>query len=116
MCLCDCVLLSLQTNYLYAKNSDLNSNVIIQRPVVYPIDWTHHASEDPTVTLPAQIFDIILLTDCVFSVELVPDLMSTILKYTGPKTTVMVCHEVRDHVSLCIIVDFRALVIVLVCQ
>ncbi len=90
-----------QTNYLQATN-DSNIAVAIQRPTVYAIDWTEHA----TKSLPSevsedgqQLFDIILLTDCVFSVALVPDLMATILKHCGPKTTVYVCHEVRDEVS-----------------
>jgi predicted nicotinamide N-methyase len=94
-----------QTNYQNALSSGANSSVILQRPVVYAIDWTEHASntvinaEGERETLIPEVYDIILLTDCVFSVELVPDLMATILKHVGPKTTVMVCHEVRDEVS-----------------
>ena len=42
-------------------------------------------------------FDIILLTDCVFSSSLVPDLINTILLFSHSKTTVMVCHEIRDE-------------------
>jgi hypothetical protein len=45
----------------------------------------------------ARPFDIVLLTDCVFSALLVKDLVSTILKYTGPRSTVICCHEIRDE-------------------
>ncbi len=80
-----------------------SSTVTIQRPTVFAIDWTEHA----TTNLPTDgdegaadthIYDIVLLTDCVFSVELVPDLMATILKHSGPKSTIICCHEIRDEV------------------
>lgn len=42
---------------------------------------------------------MILLTDCVFSMDLVDDLVQCILMYANPKTTIIVCHEIRDEVS-----------------
>ncbi len=45
------------------------------------------------LTLP---YDIVLLTDCVFSIHLVPDLVRTIQQCTGPKSIVYCVHEIRD--------------------
>ena len=41
-------------------------------------------------------FDVVLLTDCVFSVHLVPDLVRTIRQCTGPRSVVYCVHEIRD--------------------
>lgn len=46
--------------------------------------------------VPTLPYDIILLTDCVFSAPLVPALVRTILAASGPKTTVYCVHEIRD--------------------
>jgi hypothetical protein len=43
--------------------------------------------------------DIVLLTDCVFSLDLVPALVDTIRGMCGPKTEVYCCHEIRDLVG-----------------
>ena len=45
-------------------------------------------------------FDIVLLTDCVFSVLLVEPLINTILSCSDSKTEVICCHEIRDEASL----------------
>lgn len=42
-------------------------------------------------------FDIVLLTDCVFSVLLVEPLINTILACSNTKTEVICCHEIRDE-------------------
>ncbi len=47
----------------------------------------------PAVRLP---YDIVLLTDCVFSAALVPHLIRTILAATGPRSVVYCVHEIRD--------------------
>jgi predicted nicotinamide N-methyase len=42
-------------------------------------------------------FDYIVLTDCVFSVLLVEDLVRTIRHFCGPRSEVICCHEIRDE-------------------
>lgn len=73
----------------------------IQEPEIRAIDWTKEvaigADEGSAIATP-QAYDIILLTDCVFSMELIDDLVGTINKYSGPKTTLLCCHEIRDEV------------------
>lgn len=68
------------------------------RPIVTSIDWTQHAStnNDSDSSLHTT-YDYILLTDCVFSRSLVHELVSTIRKYSGLKSEVICCHEVRDE-------------------
>lgn len=95
------------------------------KPVILPIDWTHNPlsieakqkaieTEDKLAastsintninisSFPALLenapYDIVLLTDCVFSVELAQHLVNTILCCCGPRTTVLCCHEIRDEV------------------
>lgn len=72
-------------------------------PEIMPIDWT---VESKVVEENPRVYDLILLTDCVFSMELIDDLVGTILRHTGPKTTLLCCHEIRDEVcplpSLCV--------------
>lgn len=75
--------------------SDESIKYPIQDPEIMPIDWTVEAKSE--VENP-QVYDLILLTDCVFSMELIEDLVGTIVKHTGPKTTLMCCHEIRDEV------------------
>lgn len=53
-----------------------------------------------TSLIRAAPYDIILLTDCVFALELVEHLVNSILCFCGPRTTVYCCHEIRDEVSM----------------
>ena len=53
-----------------------------------------------TYLIKAAPYDIILLTDCVFALELVEHLVNSILCFCGPRTTVYCCHEIRDEVSM----------------
>lgn len=69
----------------------------IIRPVVAPLDWTR-PFECPEGA-PAPPYDLVLLTDCVFSAELSPSLVDTIVSVAGPKTEVYCCYEIRDEVS-----------------
>lgn len=77
------------------------SGITIKRPIITPIDWTKRDKFIPLhtsdISKEDQVFDVILLTDCVFSALLVEDLVQTILKFSGPKTTVICCHEIRDE-------------------
>jgi hypothetical protein len=41
-------------------------------------------------------FDVILLTDCIFSVSLVGPLVDILRHYSAKGTTVYCCHEIRD--------------------
>lgn len=67
----------------------------MKRPFATPLDWTK-----PFICpegAPTSPYDIILLTDCIFSVELTPDLISTIKSLCGPKSEVYCCYEIRDQ-------------------
>lgn len=43
-------------------------------------------------------YDMVLLTDCVFSVDLIECLIGTIVSHCKQRTTVICCHEIRDEV------------------
>lgn len=65
------------------------------RPVATPLDWTN-AFVCPDGA-PGPPYDIILLTDCIFSIALIPHLISTLLSLSGPKTDIFCCYEIRDQ-------------------
>ncbi len=44
----------------------------------------------------AAVFDIILLTDCIFSTLLVPNLIDILLQFSSSRTVVYCAHEIRD--------------------
>lgn len=87
-----------------------------QRTVLFPpeffhLDWTRFEKEEISSDVGdiAQYgrldnmkapYDIILLTDCVFSMEITLDLIRTINLCSGPKTVVICCYETRDEVSV----------------
>jgi predicted nicotinamide N-methyase len=73
-----------------------HSSLEIKKPTCFPVDWTKHASNVHALDISSQ-YDIVLLTDCVFSAQLVNDLVATILKYSGPRSTIICCHEIRDE-------------------
>ena len=71
------------------------------------------SSDGFTSLIRAAPYDIILLTDCVFALELVEHLVNSILCFCGPRTTVYCCHEIRDEVSICMLASkhpYRALI------
>lgn len=97
--------------------------VPLTRPIAFPIDWTiptggqipltispisssltamegvgSSSMEADDVSVPQPPYDYVLLTDCVFSSVLVPDLVSTIRHCCGVHTVVYCCHEIRDEV------------------
>jgi hypothetical protein len=81
----------------------MNTNGLeLIRPAIMPIDWTSNAgdfAEISTTDPQLEEFDTILLTDCIFAMELVDGLVNTIRKYSSSsKTTVICCHEIRDEV------------------
>ena len=78
------------------NNGEAIQHVTLTKPQVVSIDWT---DVEPNRSECLEVYDYILLTDCVFSMDLVDDLVRTILYYTGPKTTIICCHEIRDEVS-----------------
>ena len=69
----------------------------LQRPQVFPVDWTDSLSNKEEKGDTTQSYDVILLTDCVFSATLSIGLVATILKYCGEKSSVICCHEIRDE-------------------
>lgn len=46
-----------------------------------------------------QKYDIIVLTDCIFSNKLVIPLINTLRKYSNTNTVIYCCYEIRDEVS-----------------
>eukprot|EP01035_Chromulina_nebulosa_P035015 gene35015-47049_t len=93
-----------------------------KRPLVFPIDWTESLKktedkesdrragdgEDKEIEVQSknqsnsrniakQCYDVILLTDCVFSASLSEALVATIQRFCGEKSSVICCHEIRDE-------------------
>lgn len=81
--------------HTYNKMISMGSiGLTLHRPQVIALDWTQ-----PCEALNGCTFDIILLTDCIFSVTLTDALIGTILRYCTNKTEILCCHEIRDEVS-----------------
>ncbi len=77
------------------SNGETIPTAPLSKPMIVSVDWT---DQQPNYEQLQTAYDFILLTDCVFSMDLVDDLVRTIMYYAGPKTTVMCCHEIRDEV------------------
>jgi len=67
-------------------------------PVVAAVSEPANGSSFQIIRRQAP-YDYVILTDCVFSVELAQALVNTILCCCGPRTTVICCHEIRDEVG-----------------
>jgi hypothetical protein len=71
--------------------------------IIIPATEEEEGNEEPTIRpgiIARPPFDIVVLTDCVFSVLLVKDLIRTIVSCCDSKTEVLCCHEIRDEVRL----------------
>lgn len=70
-------------------------------PTVRPLDWTDFESFSSSAVgfTDDGLYDIVLLTDCVFSAALAVPLVDCIRRLTGKHSTVYCCHEIRDEVS-----------------
>jgi predicted nicotinamide N-methyase len=90
---------SINTNRIYNQLKSKGSGYLrseIHPPIVKPLDWTWD-NDLLNNTITESPYDIVLLTDCVFSKRLVPFLVQTIIKCSGPKTQVICSHEIRDE-------------------
>lgn len=67
-------------------------------PSVFPLDWTDFESFQEVSGLADCPYDIVLLTDCVFSASLAIPLVDCIRKLSGINSTIYCCHEIRDEV------------------
>ena len=85
-------------NRIYNQMKSKGSGYLkdIHEPIIRPLDWTWDDNQQKE-TITNSPYDIVLLTDCVFSTYLVPFLVRTILKCTGPKTQIICSHEIRDE-------------------
>eukprot|EP01038_Epipyxis_sp_PR26KG_P008511 gene8511-11506_t len=83
----------------FSLDSSTDTSILFQKPIVKPIDWTCHTISGDANEDENEKYEIVLLTDCVFSVELTQDLVGTIVKYSDNKTTVFCCHEIRDEMA-----------------
>ena len=81
---------------LMSKGSGATPRPLIP-PRAIPLDWTEyeHLGESGIFSPP---YDIVLLTDCVFSPVLAPALIGVISFACGPRSLVYCCHEIRDEV------------------
>jgi protein N-lysine methyltransferase METTL21D len=70
---------------------------------VRALDWTDFDSFKSSSDIEVGLFDIILLTDCVFSAALAVPLVDCILKLADTRCTVYCCHEIRDEVRLSVV-------------
>lgn len=89
---------SINTSRIYNQLKSMGSGYLrseIHEPIVRPLDWTW--DEDMRSNTITDTYDIVLLTDCVFSTKLVPFLIQKIIKASGPKTQVIAIHEIRDE-------------------
>jgi hypothetical protein len=101
-----------------------DDDLMIIRPYVTPLDWTKpfvcptatatttaittaeekEEGKDGIIPAPSSPpcppYDIVLLTDCVFSADLAPSLVSTICSVCDAKTEVYCCYEIRDEASV----------------
>lgn len=77
----------------------------LHKPVVVPLDWTDNTGG----AIEGQCFDMILLTDCIFSVYLATPIVATLLRHSSNRTEIWCCHEIRDVVRLKsnILIEFR---------
>lgn len=66
----------------------------LHRPSVLALDWTEDLKPPPLG--PEPPYDILLLTDCVFSVDLALHLVAKMRQCCGPRTEIICVHEVRD--------------------
>jgi predicted nicotinamide N-methyase len=77
---------------VFAKvGSSGSSSVRMHRPTTEVCDWTQDYPP------PDEPYDVVLLTDCVFSPHLARPLVGQLLRLTGPSSTVLCCHEIRDE-------------------
>jgi predicted nicotinamide N-methyase len=67
------------------------------RPAVFPLDWTDWESFETLGGAAHAPFDILITTDCVFSVSLVEPLVSCLRKLSGKSSVIYCCHEIRDE-------------------
>lgn len=71
------------------------------RHSVLALDWTDFESFEDlgrNTGNPVRSFDVVLLTDCVFSALLAIPLVHCIRKLTSTHSIVYCCHEIRDEV------------------
>ena len=78
-----------------AQNTDISS-LFIQST---SNDITTSLNNNEWRQVVTGTYDYILLTDCIFSVLLVPFIIQTLLKLCHTQTEVICCHEIRDEVS-----------------
>eukprot|EP01039_Chlorochromonas_danica_P004125 gene4125-4522_t len=75
---------------------DPNNITTIFSPIVLPLDWRYHNPIDDLHAFQSK-YDYILLTDCIFAMDLLDDLIAILLYFSTPKTTIICCHEIRDE-------------------
>lgn len=71
---------------------------LLLSPSVYALDWTDFNSFEEVSGLIDCPYDIVLLTDCVFSAALAIPLVDCIRKLSDHHSTIYCCHEIRDEV------------------
>lgn len=85
---------------VYAQMTSKGSGAVthpLLKPAVFPLDWTDWDSFECLGGAADAPFDILLSTDCVFSVSLVEPLVSCLRKLSGKNSVVYCCHEIRDE-------------------
>lgn len=100
-----------QKVYKQLTSRGKGSGAPVLAPIVHAIDWTTFSVEEiiglrniaveAECSVPATSpppYDFILLTDCVFSVSLVPHLIRILRDCSGLHTEIYCCHEIRDEV------------------
>lgn len=93
---------SLDSSHMKSLDNGDTSVIDLKTRCVHPLD---ERSSEPVLTACcvddiATPYDMILCTDCVFSIEVSKDLIHTINMCSGLKTTVFCCYETRDEVNI----------------
>ena len=89
-------------NRIYSRLKSKGSGALpypILTPTVRSLDWTDFESFNSVGFTDDGLYDIVLLTDCVFAAALAVPLVNCIRRLTGTRSTVYCCHEIRDEVS-----------------
>jgi predicted nicotinamide N-methyase len=98
-------LTSVNASTLYGQLSTKGSGSFpnpLKPPHIVSLDWNDYERlSNPSSGLSAP-YDIVLLTDCVFSASLAPALIGVIKFACGPRSVVYCCHEIRDEVRMSI--------------
>jgi predicted nicotinamide N-methyase len=93
-------LTSVNANRIFSQLNSKGQGALpkpIVPPSIFALDWTDFNSFEESGGLANGTYDIVLLTDCVFSVTLAIPLVDCIKKLCSSHSIIYCCHEIRDE-------------------